>query len=310
MIRSGTLNSRASRARRPGPAAARALAGATIAALAGLAVSLAAGPVPALAAQHQGGQAASHSRAVGTGQHMATARIGPGAPWAHVAVGSYHTCGIRNDGTLWCWGFNDYGQLGLGNHANQDRPQQVTTPAAGGWVSITAGIYHTCATRTGGTVWCWGGNVYGELGIGSHTDQDRPRQVTTPAPGGWASVAVGDFQACATRTGGALWCWGYNGHGQLGIGNHTDQDLPQQVTIPAPGGWANVTSGAVQTCATRTGGTLWCWGANLYGQLGIGNETDQDRPRQVTGCAQPGIQARRARTPAPARTTATGQPMQ
>jgi alpha-tubulin suppressor-like RCC1 family protein len=91
-----------------------------------MAVSLAAGPVPALAAQHQGGPAASHSRAVGTGQHMATGRIGPGVSWAHVAVGLYHTCGIRTDGTLWCWGFNDYGQLGLGNYTYQDRPRQVT----------------------------------------------------------------------------------------------------------------------------------------------------------------------------------------
>ncbi len=129
--------------------------------------------------------------------------------------------------------------------------------------------------------------------------------MTSPAPGGWASVTAGEFQACATRTGGALWCWGANIAGELGIGNDTDQDLPQQVTSPAPGGWADATSGDEQTCATRTGGTLWCWGANLYGQLGIGNQTDQDRPRQVTGCAQPEIQARRARTPAPARTTAT-----
>jgi alpha-tubulin suppressor-like RCC1 family protein len=234
---------------------------------------------------------------------------GPGG-WVGVTAAGSQTCGIRTGGTLWCWGGNFAGELGIGNVTSQDRPQQVMDPAPEGWASVASRGYETCATRTGGTLWCWGYNRYGELGIGSHTDQDRPRQVTTPAPGGWASVAVGDFQACATRTGGALWCWGYNGHGQLGIGNHADQDLPQQVTIPAPGGWANVTSGAVQTCATRTGGTLWCWGANFHGQLGIGNETDQDRPRQVTGCAQPGIQARRARTPASARTTATGQPMQ
>ena len=279
MIRSGTLNSRASRARQGRSAAARALAGAT---MAGLAVSLAAGAVPALAAQHQGGPAASHSRTVGTGQHMAIGRIGPGAPWAHVAVGSYHTCGIRTDGTLWCWGFNDFGELGLGSHINQDRPQQVTTPAAGGWASVTAGIYYTCATRTDGTAWCWGFNDFGELGLGNESSQDLPRQVTAPARGGWTSVSASGDETCATRTGGTLWCWGYNFYGQLGLGNHTNQDRPQQVTTPAVSGWAAVTAGGEHTCATRTGGTLWCWGYNDVGQLGIGSHAAQDRPQQVT----------------------------
>jgi hypothetical protein len=243
MIRSGILNSRAGRARRAGPTAARALAGATMAALAGLAVSLAAGPVPAFAAQHRGGPAASHSRAVGTGQPMATGRVGPGVSWAHVAVGSYHTCGIRTDATLWCWGFNDYGQLGLGNHANQDRPQQVTTPAAGGWTSVTAGIYYTCATRTDGTVWCWGYNGQGQVGIGNESGQDLPRQVTTPARGGWTSVTASGDATCATRTGGTLWCWGYNFYGQLGLGGprsvrhpgqqlHADRPEPRQPRAP------------------------------------------------------------------------------
>jgi alpha-tubulin suppressor-like RCC1 family protein len=281
MIRSGILNSRAGRARRAGPTAARALAGATMAALAGLAVSLAAGPVPAFAAQHRGGPAASHSRAVGTGQPMATGRVGPGVSWAHVAVGSYHTCGIRTDATLWCWGFNDYGQLGLGNHANQDRPQQVTTPAAGGWTSVTAGIYYTCATRTDGTVWCWGYNGQGQVGIGNESGQDLPRQVTTPARGGWTSVTASGDATCATRTGGTLWCWGYNFYGQLGLGNHTNQDRPQQVVTPAAGGWTSVSAGGEHTCATRTSGTLWCWGYNDVGQLGVGSHAAQDLPRQV-----------------------------
>ena len=112
----------------------------------------------------------------------------------------------------------------------QEPPRQVTTPAPGGWASITAGTTHTCATRTDGTLWCWGANDSGQLGIGGGTDQDRPRQVTTPAAGGWAGVTAGYDHTCATRTGGTLWCWGYNGNGELGLGNHTDQDRPRQVT--------------------------------------------------------------------------------
>ena len=217
----------------------------------------------------------------------------PAAGWASVTVGDDYTCATRTGGTLWCWGSNDWGDLGVGNKISQDRPRQVTTPAAGGWASVTAGEFHTCATRTSGTLWCWGWNGHGELGIGSNIGQDRPRQVITPAPGGWASVTAGYLDTCSTRTSGTLWCWGYNVAGQLGIGNKISQDLPQQVTIPAPGGWAGVSAGD-HTCASRADGTLWCWGYNGEGQLGIGNHAAQDLPRQVTGCGQPAAQPVRA----------------
>ena len=278
MIPGGILNSRAGRARRSALAAARV----TVAVLAVLAVlGVSAAAAPALAAPRPGGPAASHTRAAATGQHAATGRMSSGAPWTQIAAGCFHTCGIRTGGTLWCWGQNYFGQLGIGNYTSHNRPQQVTTPAPGGWAGVTAGGDQTCATRTGGTLWCWGSNLDGELGIGSYTDQDRPQQVTTPAPGAWAGVIVSVNLTCATRTGGTLWCWG-----ELG----PDQDLPQQVTTPAAGGWADITVGDNHVCATRSGGTLWCWGDNFNGQLGIGSHSDQDRPRQVTSCALPAAQ--------------------
>jgi Regulator of chromosome condensation (RCC1) repeat len=126
MIRGGILNSRTRSARQSAPAAARALAGAAVAAVGGLVVSLAATAVPALAAQHPGSPAASHARAGAVGRHMATGRMSPGAPWTQIAAGAFHTCGIRTGGTLWCWGDNYYGKLGMGSHAAQDRPRQVT----------------------------------------------------------------------------------------------------------------------------------------------------------------------------------------
>jgi alpha-tubulin suppressor-like RCC1 family protein len=246
-------------------------------AMAGLALTMAA--APALAAPQPGGTAASYNHPAITGQHTPTSRLSHGRRWAHIAPGGDHTCATRTNGTLWCWGYNGYGELGAGNQTNQDRPRQVTTPAPGGWASVTAGSSHTCATRTNGTLWCWGYNGNGELGVGNQTNQDRPQQVTTPAPGGWASVTAGYASTCAIRAirgdraDRALWCWG------------DGQDRPQQVTIPAPGGWGGVTVGGGFTCATRTGGTLWCWGLNNVGQLGIGNQIDQDRPHQVTSPA-------------------------
>ena len=328
-----TRNFRARPALRAAPALTRLMMRAAAAAVGGLAVTVAAAAAPALAVQQPGGTAASYAR-IATGPRTATGQMSSGAPWAHIAAGDVHACGIgaggtlwcwgangsgqlgtgshaspgrpqqvmtpapggwlsvtaggsqtcaiRTGGTLWCWGFNIFGELGIGNLISRIRPWQVTAPARGGWASVTAGEFQTCATRTDGTAWCWGDDIYGELGIGGGPGQDRPRQVLTPAPGGWVSITAGGFQTCAIRTGGTLWCWGYNGNGQLGIGSHTDHDLPQQVTIPAPDGWADVTSGDEQTCGIRTGGSLWCWGANEFGQLGLGCHTDQNRPHQVT----------------------------
>ena len=120
MIRGGILNSRARRARRSGPAIR-----VMVAVVAALAVTLAAAAAPALAEQRAGGPAASQARPA-TGPHPADGRMSSGAPWAHIAAGEYYLCGIRTGGTLWCWGDNGNGQLGLGNHTDHDRPQQVT----------------------------------------------------------------------------------------------------------------------------------------------------------------------------------------
>ena len=202
--------------------------------------------------------------------------------WTAVTAGYSYTCASRSDTTLWCWGYNLQGELGIGNTSNQDLPRQVTAPAATGWARAAAGGNHTCATRSDTTLWCWGNNLEGELGIGSTTDQfDLPQQVTTPASTGWTSATSGGFHTCATRI-HALWCWGGNGSGQLGIGSTSGEGLPQRVATPTATGWSLVALGYEHSCATHTGKTLWCWGNNNQGQLGIGNTTNQDLPQQVT----------------------------
>jgi alpha-tubulin suppressor-like RCC1 family protein len=208
--------------------------------------------------------------------------------WNHIAVGGEHACGIRLGNTLWCWGDNSEGELGIGSTTSQDLPQQVTRPAVAGWASVTAGGFFGCAIRKVGTLWCWGNNDFGQLGIGNTATQNLPQQVTTPAATGWTSAAAGETHTCATRSDGTLWCWGDNFEGQLGIGDMTGQDLPQQVTTPAATGWTGAAAGEGHTCATRSDGTLWCWGDNSEGDLGIGSTTSQDLPQQVTTPAATG----------------------
>ena len=122
---------------------------------------------------------------------------------------------IREGNTLWCWGAAASGELGTGATVDQDLPQQITKPTAG-WTSVTAGDQHSCATRSDGTLWCWGRNDGGQLGIGTTTNVGRPHQVTTPAATDWATVTAGNSHTCATRSDTTLWCWGDNSSGGAG----------------------------------------------------------------------------------------------
>ena len=115
-----------------------------------------------------------------------------------VAAGYAHTCTIRTDGTLWCWGSNYSGELGDGTATSQTTPERAGT--ATNWAGIDAGGNFTCALRTDGTLWCWGSNTRGQLGDGSTTNRNTPVQVGTAT--NWASVSAGDSHTCAVRTDG------------------------------------------------------------------------------------------------------------
>lgn len=196
---------------------------------------------------------------------------------------SAHVCFVKKvDSTLWCWGINNEGQLGIGNKTNQSRPVKVPISNVR---QVQTGADHTCAIKNDGTLWCWGNNRYGQLGIGNYTTQLYPKQLYFANA---KLLSLGTSHSCASREDGTLWCWGGNNLGQLGIGNNTDQTAPKQLFF------ANTTSlglGADHTCASRSEGTLWCWGGNDHGQLGIGNRTNQNAPRQLYFSNTVGVRA-------------------
>jgi alpha-tubulin suppressor-like RCC1 family protein len=195
-------------------------------------------------------------------------QVGTNMTWSIVEAGYAHTCAMRTNGTLWCWGRNNVGQLGTGNFENpQVNPIQVGTDTT--WKTISAGGEHTCATRANGTLWCWGRNDQGQLGVGSiGASQNIPIQVGTNTT--WNSVSLGAYTTCATRTDGTLWCWGSNTSGQVGNGGLVSpQTSPVQIGTNTT--WNRVSSGGSHACATRTDSSVWCWGSNVYGQLGFGH---------------------------------------
>ena len=192
-----------------------------------------------------------------------------GPVWSVVKAGEIHTCGLRIDHTLWCWGNNDAGQLGVGDTSPRSRPTQVGTGSDWAQLDVAADGDDTCAVRTSGTLWCWGWNGYGQLGLGDTQNRLIPTQVGTRA--GWATVSLGQEHTCAIRIDHSLWCWGDNRLRQLGLGGASRHKLfPTRVGTPADSTWAQVGTGDFHTCATRLDHTLWCWGANLNGQLGLG----------------------------------------
>ena len=198
-----------------------------------------------------------------------------GTTWKSVAGGWNHTAAIKTDGTLWVWGYNDFGQLGTNGGGSKSTP--VTTFAGGNnWKSVAGGWGTTAAIKTDGTLWLWGSG--GLLGDNTTTTRNIP--VTTFAGGtNWKSVSIG-FQTAAIKTDGSLWVWGLNDKGQLGTNDTTVRRTP--VTTFAGGtDWKQVSCGAEYTAAIKTDGSLWTWGANDYGQLGInesGNATNRTTP--------------------------------
>jgi hypothetical protein len=181
-----------------------------------------------------------------------------------VAAGYAHTCAIKQDGSLWCWGDNRYGQVGNGNFIGS-----ITIPVqimSSGVISVAAGGWHTCAIKRDGSLWCWGWNKDGRLGDGTNTIRTTPVQIMSS---GVSSVALGGQHTCAIKSDGSLWCWGDNFYGQLGDGTKANKNIPVQII---PSGVVAVALGALHTCAIKTDGSLWCWGWNDYGKLGDGTK--------------------------------------
>jgi alpha-tubulin suppressor-like RCC1 family protein len=198
-----------------------------------------------------------------------------GTNWKSIAGVGYYTIAIKTDGTLWTWGFNFYGQLGVNDWTDRSTP---TTTILGGtnWKSVAGGNVHTMAIKTDGTLWLWGSNSAGQLGINNTIDRSTP--VTTILGGtNWKSVAGGSQHTIALKTDGTLWGWGYNSFGQLGINDTTERSTPV-TTILGGNNWKSVSCREFYTVATKTDGTLWTWGRNAFGELGINNTTPRSTP--------------------------------
>jgi alpha-tubulin suppressor-like RCC1 family protein/uncharacterized protein YkwD len=175
---------------------------------------------------------------------------------------SYHSVGVKADGTVWTWG-----------------PRENKGPTSGGSdvpvkvvgldkvTAVAAGYEHNLAIRNDGTVWAWGDNRYGQLGDGSGSDQVRPVQVRGLT--GVQAVAAGDGHSVALRADGSVWTWGGNGHGQLGIGSFDNQPFPVQVAALTKRSIAIAAGGDRTMVIEEDTGQIWLWGWNIGYSLGV-----------------------------------------
>jgi alpha-tubulin suppressor-like RCC1 family protein len=189
-----------------------------------------------------------------------------------------HTCGVKNDATVWCWGSNQYGELGDGvAHmlcgAADCSPTPVAVAGQVGVAGVSAGWHFSCSGFLDGTAWCWGRNTYGQLGDGGTTGVATPVRVLGISD--VQNISAGGYHACVRTSVQTVWCWGLNRYGQLGDGG-THQTCggfdcsPTAVHVSTLVNAASVAAGGVHTCALKSDGMVWCWGANYYGQLGDG----------------------------------------
>lgn len=183
--------------------------------------------------------------------------------WAAVTVGGDHTCGLKTDGSAYCWGSNQFGQLGVartdtacgGTNARYDcalTPQLVQAGLQ--FASISAGQRHTCAITRTREAYCWGSNDAGQVAdIGS----GGPALTKVPAPLPWTQITAGFSHTCAVRSDGVLVCWGSNDRGQLGSGSLLPGTTRPLLSVPI----ATASAGQSRTCARSTIGAVYCWGA-------------------------------------------------
>jgi len=208
-----------------------------------------------------------------------------------ISSGQNHTCVIASDNNAYCWGYNYYGQLGNNSTGPSSAPVAVTVSGvlAGKTVKhVSAGNLHTCAIASDSNAYCWGRNTNGQLGNGSYNSSLTPVAVSTSGNLSGKTIkhiSAGSGHTCAIASNNQAYCWGYNVFGELGNSSTTSSSAP--VAVSTSGDLSGktikiISSGQNHTCAVASDNNAYCWGANVYGQLGNSSTTNSSVPVAVS----------------------------
>lgn len=209
-----------------------------------------------------------------------------------VSSGWMHTCGRSANGEVYCWGNNATGNLGDGTAATVRPLAKRVTGFDAPVVQVSSGADHTCALTELQDVWCWGGNLSGQLG-GVPADLGLIRRTPGKVDDFWTGdlpkftqISAGNTHTCALDTTGVPWCWGSDSNGQLGRrdpfwGPAGGGPEPVWADVSGMGKVSRIVAGASHTCALNLEGELWCWGSNSDGRVGDGTTKDRTLPVRV-----------------------------
>ncbi len=213
--------------------------------------------------------------------------------YARVSTGFFHSCAVTTGGEGWCWGSNEYLQLGVASTPSlcerlgcSRTPLRVAATLL--LADIAAGVTSTCALTTAGRAYCWGGGYPGtasQLGDSSITSSATPVPIQTDST--FAQISVGGAHSCALTVGGTALCWGGNQFGQLGNGTVTSSATP--VVVSSTLRFTSISASSSTTCAVAVSGVGYCWGSNRWGQIGVGDVPynsfglAERRPREISG---------------------------
>ena len=205
---------------------------------------------------------------------------------SRIAGGHTHTCVVKNNQEIDCWGNNEDAKLGDDTTTNRGYPSHVIAtdgdPASrfGDAIQVVAGRYHSCALKENGTVYCWGEQKYLGIDSAASGSKDHPVPVTVSATENLSNITqidIFDDHTCAVNSSGNVYCWGEGNSGKLGNGINGDDTLRATLVVDgnnsttALTGISKVSTGGKFTCALKTDGGVLCWGSNEFGQLGNGN---------------------------------------
>lgn len=198
--------------------------------------------------------------------------------WKMVSAGDRFALAIKNDGTLWGWGDNSKGGLGIGADLSQkNNPVQIGTDNTWSTIDVSY-LGSSYAIKKDGSLWSWGDNRKGQLGYGTNeAPQLTPRQVGSATD--WKDVKAGDFSVLALKKNGSIWTAGTSAFGQLG--DATDADRAEFKQVGTDLNWSTIAAGAEHYLAIKTDGSLWAWGLNASGQLGDGTVDNRNTPVRI-----------------------------
>jgi alpha-tubulin suppressor-like RCC1 family protein len=191
-------------------------------------------------------------------------RVGASSDWLAVATGDRHSCGLRAPGVLFCWGDNAFGQLGTGDTDARTVPARAAIDHV--FLSLACGSNSCCALDAEGALYCWGDNLEGKAALDDAFSAPDVLRPTRGNGGPYATLAVGQGHACAIDREGALYCWGRNTTGELGVGEEPGQ-ARAPLRVGEASDWVDIAASQHTSCAVRGDGSLWCWGLNAFHEL-------------------------------------------